>query len=346
MQATKSIVGPERGATPRRRAVFGWSVLVCTGLVLVIAGELSFGPPLPARYLGDRVGDWWQPLLGIGEILGPGLAVAVLLVIVNPLRHAAGTFGCVAAAALATTTSAALLLGMPEMPRAWLAAVVGGSGLLAPLLRERGTGSLLLLALPIAAGAVVARRTAQSDGRAAQQLAALRSAALEQRREPVCIAVPEALGRSFRTALAKSLRAPYAEPGVDVVVLPAGTEEIGLLQTAGYPLLALADGAITATPGAEVETPPLSGAAARLLEGRGPIVVVEPPIGRWRLRVVTPTGVVGREVEDPAHGIGLADDSLRAYLEAVEDLPAGFAILVRVEGPSLPSGSPWVVLRT
>lgn len=326
---------------PGPRPVTACVLAAAVGLVVLLmvqAPRLRRGP-LPVEVLDPTQLRPW------GHALWSALAVAVcaLVVAAGPLRRGAGAFGVAMAGGVAAA-AAGWSLALARRAGGWThpaeALAVGLlAGLAAPLLRDRGVPALLAVSLALAGLTAAARREALDEAREAARLTRLEQLVDESGHRRLVLAVPPA------TPVARLQALAWRRPGVDLLSVRRGSDEIGELAAAGWPVVA-ADGAeggkwSTSQPAARLA------ATARLTPERGPVVFVtrEPAPELLRLVAVTPAGALRGPAFEASRGAWLGSEALAAYRALVGPLPPRSPIAVRAKSDLPRAATTWFVLR-
>jgi hypothetical protein len=320
-------------------AVFGVGFLA----VGICASPRLSGPPWPIDYAAGVDPVWPQRVAHGLWLLGAGVVSALLQA--AWARRPRDRFGLLASVALASALAQALhwKAGQPL----WAASAIGAAAatLLAPLLRERGVLSLILVSLLVGAVTVVARRPGLEGARAAASFATLRDAVLATGERRCVVVAGEAFGDELRAALAHSLRPPFVAQAVDLFAAAPGSVEESGLRSTGFPGVRIDEGRVHRLPALPpIEQPFLEGVQFVWRDGHGPAAVVPAAEGSYLLRVVTPLKTLSWQGAQPAHGLQLADAEAKALRQVCAELRLT-TVAVRVE--RLPEGppSPWHLLE-
>lgn len=285
-------------------------------------------------------------------VAAAGLLAALLAVSLRGLRRAAGAFGIVVAAALATVLTAfgwtldlATTTPWGGAVTALVAALV--SAPLAPLCRDRGMLSLALVSLAVGGGAVTARRAALDDQQIAYRFARARDAVLQQGWTELIVSAPADTPLTWRQALARSLWPPLATVGLRIAAaIPDGEIESRLLAV-GWRGVRLIDNGVETIGddlAARPSPPPFPNATLRPRDANGPVVVGLPERGAFVLWVVTPAGSVRGTARDPGavRGLRLWGPAADTFAELTAPLPRDMPIWASVEMPTGERLTPWL----
>ena len=333
---------PSAALTDGRVAVVVAVLVSALVVALIDAPRLTRGP-LPEELLGDA--SWTGPRTMALLALSAGVCAAMVCGAVQRLFAAAGGFGVVAASALASGAHCLVFADVGGVLACVGAFGFGAAAAIAsPLLRDRGLLSLLLVSL-LGCGLIIpARRASLAEHARAAELAVAREALLQVGFSRVVISVSPDVALPFRQALAVSLRQPSHEAAVDVLCVEHGSLEEVAMMEAGWRGVRLEDGApraLAQVAAAEASPPPFE-VSVRELEARGPVAVVRPAEGRYRLSVVTPAGAVQQEFEDPTRGLRLRGDAFDRYQQMMAPLPPAAPVYLRVVAVATGRGSTWL----
>lgn len=223
MQASQRELNPVHGTLAA--ALAGAATLVA-----VLAPRWG-GPPTAAELLhGLAARDRTAAEL---EALATALAAIVLATLLPRLRHC-GWFACCAASVLAVGgAGAGVLAGMPAL--ACGIAAAGFAVLAAPLLRERGLVSLLLVPIVAPLPALLTVRVQLELADASRLIGSV------QARAPlfgtVLVELPEGAGEQEAHALALALQLPHREDPVTTLAVAEGSVHARWARQLGLPVL-------------------------------------------------------------------------------------------------------------
>lgn len=313
------------------------AVLAILATTALTEGPRLLAPGLPSAALAQPA---WSDL-PLGRCVCRGLAGVLTLWIVlrvARLRAAAGGFGCVVGAVLASCLAGWVDVAFriePALILAWVPGSVVVGLVAARLLRERGLVSLVAGGLVVTLPIVVQRRQALAATSEITTLVALREALLGLAQQRVYVATKESLPKAQERDLLWSLRPPHAHDAVDVFrVEPGGVEEQTLralghggARLAGPEVEPLAPApAPTSRPGAEPWR-------ITLPAGGVPRAEVGNREGKFALRWFTPFGSVSATVPAVDGVVTFASDSAAQELaqRCAAEAPEWVTYLVVVE---------------
>ncbi len=318
--------------------------LAC-GLIL-IHGPLLISGPRGEDYLAGLADPWQQCYWNLGRDAVAGLGTLLALLLLGSRKRPGGSFAVIAAVVAAPALSYWLATALLPAPLWAPAAAVLGAVACAPLMRERGISSLVLVSAVVAVGLVTTRRDSLVLAREAQSIQVLRMAILEAGLRRHFIVADEDLSPRTRRVLALSLW-PDDELGrVDLLCLPDSGDLVESLRAAGWRGMRIkSDGfeilAATA-PGAAL---PIELSFAGLREGRPELELAQDLRGGFRMQAVTPCGTVEQLLQLPEEALRLQGESLQAYSAMVAGLPAEMPILLRLQNQLTGEASPWILVR-
>lgn len=334
-----------------RGALFLLALLVSAAVVAVIEMPRITRGPLSYEilYPGARPG----PIALTLAAWAAGVVAALCGCVGLRPGRVAGGFGVVASAGLAAAVTCAVYgMWLPDVGRVWSlvgAATIGiAAALAAPLLRDRGMVSLLVVSLLLCAVIVPARRSGLADRGEAQRLASVREAVIQCGLQRLLVSVDPGLAIEFRQALAVSLRPPQREDPIDLLCVEHDSREERSLLAAGWRGVRLEDDEVRVFEASEsfaaMRGPSPFEVTVRELTDRGPVAVLDPSQGRFTLHVVTPAGAVRQNAEDPIHGIRLLGEAFERYQALMQPLPPDVPVYLMVDTPGLGRGSAWLEL--
>lgn len=315
-----------------------WVVAALVTVWLVEAPRWS-APLSAADVIAGRAPDLATRLAAAWPAVAAGGLTILVLLAARAWRRRAGALGSTFAVVVAVAVACGL--------RPWLGAAVVAIGLVAalaaPLLRERGTLSLVLLSLLVAAPIVLARRAALAMRDAAQAFAQLREPLLGTGLQRFLVRVAAELPVGDRELLVRSLRPPFVAEPIDVWLLD--DEALVLeIHRAGHALLDLREESLALLPAPPSPEPTLAGAAIRWIPERGPVALLPEPDGRFELRVVAPWRRWSLEVTDPQRRLQLRPQDQAELLADLASLGAGAKVLAHARAVAAGAGTGWLSL--
>ncbi|MHC5065016.1 MAG: hypothetical protein ACYTG5_13705 [Planctomycetota bacterium] len=315
--------------------------------LLLIHGPLIISGPTGEQYLAGIANPWQQCYWDLGRDASAGIAVLLGLLLFGFRSRPGGTFAAIAASMSAPAFSYWLAsLFFFDQP-AWAALCAGSMALvLAPCLRERGMGSLLLVSLLVASGLVLTRRDSLVIAREAQSIQVLRLAILDAGLRRHFISAGEEIPLRTRRVLALSLWPEDELERVDLLCLPAGSEIEDSLLDAGWRGMRITRGGFEVleprTPAAE---PMIELSYAGLKEGVPELAYAQELSGRLAIQALTPCGTVQQIHVLPRERLRIEGERLQDYSRLVAGLPAEMPLLLRLKAVAGDMSSPWILVR-